>query len=175
MSEPKKALRMNEGKPELDFLLDFPLAMEALARVMELGAVKYARDNWKLGGKPDSEYLAAALRHMMSHRKGELFADDSGGLHIAHALWNMAALIELNIQRTHDPELFAEMLAKWTAAREDNATTTEDKAEADKMGVSAWMWAEDWAEAAASAVEEASKDARAIMEDIRRILREGGG
>jgi len=84
MSE-KQAARMNTGKAELDFLLDFDVASEALCRVMELGAAKYERDNWKLGGKPDSEYLAAALRHMKAHRKGELCADDSGCLHIAHA------------------------------------------------------------------------------------------
>lgn len=116
-----KAARMNQGKPEFDFLLDFPIAMEAFCRVKELGAVKYARDNWKLGGKPDSEYLAAALRHMMAHRQGELYAEDTGCLHLAHAMWNMAALIELNVKETHDKDVFAMMRQHWEAKKAENA------------------------------------------------------
>lgn len=107
------AARMNGGKPQMDFLLDFPIFAEALCRVMELGAEKYDRDNWKLGGKPDSEYLGAAIRHLMAHKSGELYADDSGCLHLAHAAWNLMALIELNVKETHDPALFAEMVEKW--------------------------------------------------------------
>lgn len=112
---------MNQGKPELDFLLDFPTAMEAFCRVKEVGAAKYARDNWKLGGKPDSEYLAAAIRHMMAHRSGELFAEDTGCLHIAHAMWNMAALIELNIKETHDRDIFRMMVDHWMAKKAEDA------------------------------------------------------
>lgn len=100
------ALRDNTGKPEMDFLLDLPLALEALTRVFEQGAVKYAPRNWIKGGKEDSEYLSATLRHMLKYRKGEDYDQETGCLHIAHALWNLAALIELNL-RHHtalDPE-----------------------------------------------------------------------
>ena len=51
------ASRDNDGKAQLGFLLDFPVAIEALTRVMEYGATKYERDNWKRAGKPDAEYL----------------------------------------------------------------------------------------------------------------------
>jgi len=116
--DPPKALRKNDGKPQMDFILDFPIAVEALCRVKELGAVKYARDNWKLGGKPDSEYYAACMRHLMAAKtakdRGEMFADDSGCLHLAHAMWNIMALIELNVRETHDPELFGAMVEKWS-------------------------------------------------------------
>lgn len=111
------ATRDNSGKPQMGFVLDFPIAMEALCRVKELGAVKYERDNWKLGGKPDSEYYDAALRHLFAAKnakdEGEQVAGDSGCLHLAHAAWNILALIELNVKWTHDPELFQEMVEKW--------------------------------------------------------------
>ncbi len=100
------ALRDNTGKPQLSFLLDFPKAFRALTEVFQQGAIKYARDNWKLGGKPDTEYLDAALRHVFAFRSGETYASDTGNHHLAHALWNLAALIELNSgdTPTSDPE-----------------------------------------------------------------------
>lgn len=121
------AARMNTGKPELDFILDFPIALEAFCRVKELGAAKYERDNWKQGGKPDSEYLAAALRHMVAHRSGELFAGDSGCLHLAHAMWNMAAAIELNVKKTHNPDLFQNMVAYWESRKAASKKVTADE------------------------------------------------
>lgn len=120
-----KAARMNTGKPEMDFVLDFPIAVEAICRVMELGAVKYARDNWKLGGKPDSEYLGAALRHLFAHRSGDLVAEDSGCLHVAHAAWNLLALMELNIQKTHDPAVLELQKANWAETKKPKPLSTE--------------------------------------------------
>jgi len=91
------ALRFNAGKPDLSFLLGFSHANEALARVFEQGAIKYERDNWKKGGKPDAEYLGSALRHIQKHADGQLWDADTGCLHLAHAVWNLNALIELNV------------------------------------------------------------------------------
>lgn len=109
----RQSKRMNAGKAPLSFLLDFPKAVEAFARVKELGAAKYERDNWKLGNKPDEEYLDACLRHLVAYKAGEEFANDSGCHHIAHAAWNLFALLELNIAAPYDPELFRSMIAKW--------------------------------------------------------------
>lgn len=109
-----EAARMNEGKPQLGFVLQFPTAMEAFARVKELGAVKYERDNWKKGNKPDWEYLDACMRHLTAFANGEFFASDSGCSHLAHAMWNLCALQELNYKGiTHDPEVFRNMLQHW--------------------------------------------------------------
>jgi len=112
------AERMNQGKPELGYLLEFPTAIEAFARVKMLGAAKYERGNWKKGGKPDNEYLDACLRHLTAFANGEMFADDSACLHLAHAAWNLFALMELNYPGiTHDKENFDKMIAEWTAKR----------------------------------------------------------
>ena len=93
------AARYNEGKAQLSYLLDFPKAMDAFALVCMEGAKKYARDNWKRGGKPSAEYLDSALRHMRDMWGWQQVFD--GDLmvtyHAAHIMWNMAAYIELNI------------------------------------------------------------------------------
>lgn len=113
---------MNEGKPELGYLLEFPTAVEAFARVKMLGAAKYERGNWKKGGKPDNEYVDACFRHLMAFVNGETFAKDSGCPHLAHAAWNLFALMELNYKGvTHHPELFNKMMKEWTEKKSDAA------------------------------------------------------
>lgn len=103
MSAPgKTALRDNKGKDELSYLLDLPKANAALAHVFRQGAKKYSRGNWQLGGKPDTEYLDAALRHITKHVNEGVFDHETGALHLAHAIWNLAALIELNVAPVYD-------------------------------------------------------------------------
>jgi hypothetical protein len=90
-----KAKRDNSKKPKLGYILQFPRALEMLARVMEYGGAKYGDCNWQLGGKPDGEYIDAALRHYTASAKG--FHDpESKCSHLGHVLWNILALIEMN-------------------------------------------------------------------------------
>lgn len=108
------AARYNTGKPELDYLLEFPTAVQAFCRVKELGAAKYDRGNWKKGGKPDHEYTSACLRHLLAFKSGEYYANDSGCAHLAHAMWNIMALMELNYPgQIIDQELFDKMIEHW--------------------------------------------------------------
>lgn len=117
---------MNNGKPELSYLLHFPTAVEGFSRVKMLGAVKYEYDNWKKGGKPDREYLDACLRHLTAFVSGELYAEDSGCSHLSHAAWNLFALLELNYKgQSHDPERFEEMMQFWEAKRREKDETLE--------------------------------------------------
>lgn len=114
-----EAARMNEGKAMLGFLMQFPTAVEAFARVKEVGAIKYERDNWKKGNKPDWEYIDAALRHIMAFVNGEYYAQDTGCSHLAHAAWNLFAIQDLNYAgETHDKELFRQMCAHWAREKE---------------------------------------------------------
>ena len=66
------------------------------------GRAKYpdvdGKPNWTLGGKPDSEYLDCAMRHLMKMVKGQIIDQETGTLHAAAVQWNMAALITLNMQ-----------------------------------------------------------------------------
>ena len=106
-----KALRYDEGKPEMWYWLMWPRAAEAFARVCEYGAKKYDELNFTKGGKEDKEYLSAAIRHLLAHMKyvitgNSQYAYDlddgdvkgSGCLHLAHAMWNIMMLLDYNMK-----------------------------------------------------------------------------
>jgi len=92
MPKTDQALRYNNGKPQLSYLLDAPFAMEGLARRFELGAKKYSRDNWKKG-LPDNEVIDCLTRHLMAYHNGEA-EDADGGFHVDAILWNAVVLSE---------------------------------------------------------------------------------
>lgn len=115
-----EALRFNSGKPKLGyFLRSFPKALEAVARVKEFGANKYGDDNWRLGNKPDEEYIDSLSRHIIAFLQNETYDKDSGCHHIGHAIWNLSALLELNYQNTPviDEKLFWERMEYWAKKR----------------------------------------------------------
>jgi hypothetical protein len=83
--EELKSSRFNEGKPQWS-LVDFK-SLVPLARVMEFGAKKYARDNWKI--KLDlNQCLESLSRHLFSLMSGEERDSESGELHIGHIMAN---------------------------------------------------------------------------------------
>jgi hypothetical protein len=98
------AARHNANKPRLSQVLWFGPALAALAAHAEAGRKKYPDvesptgpvPNWTLGGKPDQEYLDAALRHLEQLTLGYIYDDETGTMHAAAVLWNMAALITCN-------------------------------------------------------------------------------
>lgn len=74
-----------EGKGRYDLLSPF---LEArLARIMELGAIKYDERNWEKGMKL-SRYLDSAKRHLNQFHQG--YTDED---HLAQAIWNLQALL----------------------------------------------------------------------------------
>ncbi len=120
------AARMNKGKPLFSFILDFPKALLAFCRVMEIGAIKYERNNWKEGGKPDEEYFDAAMRHMVDLKNGEQFAKDTGCHHAAHAAWNLFALLELNVDDVEAPDLFRTACQHWRQVKRCSVMGSDD-------------------------------------------------
>jgi hypothetical protein len=90
MSNPTSlALRDNKGKPELSQV--DPLLMEEVARVLEFGAKKYARNNWRKG-QPVTKLLDSGMRHMAAILRGEDIDAESGCKHWAHVCCNMMFL-----------------------------------------------------------------------------------
>jgi hypothetical protein len=60
-------------------------AVEDVVRVLDFGAKKYARDNWKYVDDAHNRYLAAAFRHMSAYAQGEQTDAETGLSHMAHA------------------------------------------------------------------------------------------
>jgi len=111
-----EALRYNENKPKLSyFMRSFKWMTEAVARVKEFGANKYNEGNWRLGNKPDDEYINSCFRHLQYFFDGEFYDEDSGCSHLAHAVWNLSALAELNHgdKPVMDEKVFYERMKYW--------------------------------------------------------------
>lgn len=87
LQELKKfqALRYNEGKVQWS-LVDFQ-SLEPMVRVLEYGAKKYARDNWKKG-MPASQILESMLRHTFKLMNGEFVDEESMCEHVGHIQCN---------------------------------------------------------------------------------------
>lgn len=88
-----KMMRKNDNKPKLSHILDFPYAMTEFTRVMEMGAKKYRRHNWK-NGMPISEMENSLLRHLMAFNNCEDVDAESKLNHMAHVMFNAAGIIE---------------------------------------------------------------------------------
>jgi len=119
-----EALRYNQGKPKLSyFARSFRWMNAAVARVKEFGANKYNEGNWRQGNKPDAEYLDSLFRHLDYFFAGEFYDQDSGCAHLAHAVWNLSALAELNYNDRPiiDQEVFDKRMKHWKAQKEINA------------------------------------------------------
>ncbi len=72
------------GKPDYS-LLTMRHALDAVVRVLEHGAKRYGRDNWR-AVEPPGRYLAAAGRHLVAHLAGEASDPDTGESHLAHVV-----------------------------------------------------------------------------------------
>jgi hypothetical protein len=97
------ANRDNAGKPALSEVLYWPQALAEWAAHAQAGRAKYPDaepgvPNWTLGGKPDDEYLNAAMRHLSQMRKGEDYDAELGTTHAAAVIWNIATLVQCNYE-----------------------------------------------------------------------------
>jgi hypothetical protein len=96
-------VKWDAGKVPLHLLPTRPL--EALARVLGFGAYKkakpggspgYGANNWR-SGIAYSRLYAAALRHCWLWWRGETLDPDSGQHHLAHALAELAFILEYEL------------------------------------------------------------------------------
>jgi len=90
-----QAARHNAGKARYDLIP--PDALEALAEVYTHGAAKYAARNWERGG-PWSVCFASCMRHLWRWWGGERLDKESGLPHLAHAAWNVMALLTYELR-----------------------------------------------------------------------------
>lgn len=65
--------------------------VEDIVKVLAYGAEKYGPNNWQ-NVEPAERYYAAAIRHLVAWRKGELVDPESGLAHLAHAACSLLFL-----------------------------------------------------------------------------------
>jgi len=88
--------KLDGGKPLAgELVLSFPRALEALVQVATYGAGKYSRQGFLQVPNAKVRYLDACMRHLLKYGQGEHLDPESGLPHIDHALWNVAAIVEL--------------------------------------------------------------------------------
>lgn len=85
--------KFDSGKARCDLLP--PLAVLDIAKVLTFGALKYAPNNWKKVENAKERYIAAALRHQLAYMSGEIYDQESGLPHLAHASCCLMFILEL--------------------------------------------------------------------------------
>jgi hypothetical protein len=91
--EPSAGMKFDNGK--LDYTLLPWDSVDEVVKVLEFGAKKYARDNWKHVDNAEVRYLAAAFRHMVQYNNGEKNDAETGLSHLAHATCCMLFIMGL--------------------------------------------------------------------------------
>jgi hypothetical protein len=94
----EQALRYNQGKPQWS-LVDFD-SLEGLVHVLEHGARKYSKDNWKKG-MPVTQVSESLMRHLFAFLRGEDVDPESGCRHISHVMCNTMFLEYILREKPH--------------------------------------------------------------------------
>ena len=89
---PTGAMRSGDAERERYDLIS-PIGLRRLAETYAEGAAKYGDRNWE-HGFPASVIINHALRHLNLWLEGDTRED-----HLAHAAWNMFALMHFEDQR----------------------------------------------------------------------------
>lgn len=88
----KEAIRFNEGKPDWSLM---PLsALEEVVKVLQMGAKKYDKNNWREGsGFNYTSVVASMMRHIVKYMDGIDVDDESKLHHMAHVACNALFLL----------------------------------------------------------------------------------
>ena len=84
--------KLDKGKDRWDLL---PIVeIEQVVRVLSFGTAKYEDNGWQgvVKDNPD-RYYAAALRHLVARRKGEIFDSETKLPHLAHGICDLIFLL----------------------------------------------------------------------------------
>lgn len=91
--------KLDAGKPIAgEIVTSFSHALNAMIEVATFGAGKYTRRGFLQVPNAEERYRDALMRHLLKYGMGEEVDSDSGLPHLSHALWNMAAMLEVHLR-----------------------------------------------------------------------------
>lgn len=99
----EKGVKLDQGKIRLDLVP--PELMEEVGKVLTFGAEKYTENGWQSVENPKNRYYAAAMRHLLAHKKGEKTDPESGLSHLSHAATNICFLLWFEVEEERDKKL----------------------------------------------------------------------
>ena len=85
--EKKSSEFVKDDEGKLQYSLLPKDELEEIVKVLQYGATKYGRDNWKLCNDKN-RYIDALYRHLEAYRAGEMFDKDTNLHHLAHLACN---------------------------------------------------------------------------------------
>lgn len=91
---PGSKVDLGKLQPEL-IHRGFARALHQVTEIGTYGAEKYTPDGWEQVPEGQRRYMNAMYRHLGAHHQGEATDPETGYLHLAHAAWNLLALLEL--------------------------------------------------------------------------------
>ena|ERR1700722_3414590 len=96
-------VRENQGKAPVSLIMS--KALLEVAKVAEFGAKKYEPHNYRKGMKW-SFFVDAMCRHTIKFCVGERKDEESGLSHLSHIAWNALALLEFEVEKLGEDDLF---------------------------------------------------------------------
>ena len=152
----KPGFKDDDGKVLMGTLLEFPLALAAVAEVATFGANKYTRGGWESVPNARVRYTDAMMRHLLGGDGADNGPRGSGLLHEAHFVWNAIARLEIRLR-----EAAKGVPAMSTPAKppEANGDPEDDTGTVLVWPDNNWMWEDDFTE----------EDARWMGGDYERI------
>ena len=84
-------------KPAMDLMP--PLMELEVCKVLTFGAEKYDEDNWRQVPDLHKRYRSAAKRHINALRRGEMYDEESGCHHAAHAVCCLMFIGEIDLEK----------------------------------------------------------------------------
>lgn len=96
--------KFDQGKPRVSLVL-MSKALIEVSKVGTMGARKYQDHNWR-NGMNWSRLLDASMRHLLEYNNGVRIDPESGLSHLAHASWNLMALLDYEQNGVGNDDLF---------------------------------------------------------------------
>ena len=106
-----KGVKHDQEKERYDLIP--VLALEAVAKVLTAGSLKYNEDyeqeNWRYVPNATRRYLSATQRHIAWVRKGQKFDSESGVHHYAHAIASLMFILEKELEDNAKVDMMSSM------------------------------------------------------------------